>query len=164
MSASTSCGHNAANAYAAWCRYCCKSPFALVIKISFGCTRDFHGKMWGTSSREDKLAGDLVNAIEPSSIGGRRPRFFTAGKLAPDNLGLLQQYLPLPDSCTAAGRDAGSTSSLISQAFLSFTRTVFVSVGSQLGKFPQMRRRFELADGAHLHTFHAANVGHSTPQ
>jgi hypothetical protein len=48
--------------------------------------------MWGTSSREDKLAGDLVNAIEPSSIGGRRPRFFAAGKLAPDNLGLLQQY------------------------------------------------------------------------
>jgi hypothetical protein len=25
MSASPSCGHNAANAYAAWCRYCCKS-------------------------------------------------------------------------------------------------------------------------------------------
>jgi len=39
--------------------------------------------MWGTSSREEKLAGDLVNAIESSSIGGRRLDFFTAGKLAP---------------------------------------------------------------------------------
>jgi hypothetical protein len=37
-----------------------------------------------------------------SSIGGRRSDFFTARKLAPGNLGLLQQYLPQPDSCTAA--------------------------------------------------------------
>jgi hypothetical protein len=40
----------------------CKSLFALVIKISFGCTRDFRVKMWGTSSPEDKLAGDIKNA------------------------------------------------------------------------------------------------------
>jgi hypothetical protein len=28
-------------------RFCCKSLFALVIKISFGCTRDFRVNMWG---------------------------------------------------------------------------------------------------------------------
>ena len=35
-------------------RFCCKSPFALVIKIYFGCTGDFRVKMWGTSSPDDK--------------------------------------------------------------------------------------------------------------
>jgi hypothetical protein len=57
--------------------------------------------MWGTSLREDKLAGDLGNVIEATSSDGRRSDFFTAGKLAPDNLGLLQQNLPIADSCTA---------------------------------------------------------------
>src|SRR6476469_8646607 len=55
---------------AALCRFCCKSLFALVIKISFGCTREFRVKMWGTSSPEDKLAGDLGNVIE--AISNRR--------------------------------------------------------------------------------------------
>ena len=73
-------------------RFCCKSLFALVIKISFGCTREFRVKMWGTSSPEDKFAGDLGNVIEATSTGGRRSVFFTAEKLAPGNLGLLQQY------------------------------------------------------------------------
>ena len=68
-----------------------------MIKISFGCTRDFRVNMWGTSLPEDKLAGDLANVIEATSIGGRRSDFFTAGKLAPGNLGLLQQYLPQAD-------------------------------------------------------------------
>jgi hypothetical protein len=72
-------------------RFCCKSPFALVIKISFGCTRDFRVKIWGTSSPEDKLAGDLGNVIEATSTGDRRSDFFTAEKLAAGNLGLLQQ-------------------------------------------------------------------------
>jgi hypothetical protein len=53
--------------------------------------------MWGTSSPEDKLAGDLGNVIEATSTGGRRSDFFTAEKLAPGNLGLLQQYLPIAD-------------------------------------------------------------------
>jgi hypothetical protein len=79
-------------AYVADGRFCCKSLFALVIKISFGCRRDFRVKMWGTSLREDKLAGDLGNVIEATSIRGRRSNFFTAGKLAPRHLGLLQQY------------------------------------------------------------------------
>jgi hypothetical protein len=79
------------------CRFCCKSLFALAIKIYFGCTRDFRVKKWGTSSPEDKLAGDLGNVIEATSTGGRRSDVFTAEKLAPSNLGLLQQYLPKPD-------------------------------------------------------------------
>src|SRR4029077_20207809 len=82
--------------YSAMCRFCCKSLFALAIKNSFGRRRDFHVKMWGTSSPEDKLTGDLGNVID-TSIGGRRSDFFTAGKLAPGNLGLLQQYLPEGD-------------------------------------------------------------------
>jgi hypothetical protein len=73
-------------------RFCCKSLFTLAIKISFGCTGDFHVIMWGTSLSEEKLAGDLGNVIEATSIGGRRSDFFTAGNLAPDNFGLLQQY------------------------------------------------------------------------
>ena len=75
-------------------RFCCKSPFALVIKIYFGCTRDFRVKMWGTSSPDDKLTDDLGNAIEGTRISGRRWIFLTAEKLAPGDLGLLQQYLP----------------------------------------------------------------------
>jgi hypothetical protein len=47
--------------------------------------------MWGTSLRDDKRAGDLGNVIGAASIGGRRSDFFTARKLAPGNLGLLQQ-------------------------------------------------------------------------
>jgi hypothetical protein len=73
-------------------RFCCKSLFALVIKISFGCTREFRVKMWGTSSPEDKLAGDRGNVVEATSTGSRRSDFFTAEILASGNLGLLQQY------------------------------------------------------------------------
>jgi hypothetical protein len=51
--------------------------------------------MWGTSSPEDKLADDLGNAIEGIRISGRQSDFFTIGKLAPINFGLLQQYLPI---------------------------------------------------------------------
>jgi hypothetical protein len=57
--------------------------------------------MWGTSLREDKLAGDLGNVIE-ATIRGRRSDFFTARKLAPGNLGLLQQYRHQPEVLTRA--------------------------------------------------------------
>ena len=89
---------------AALCRFCCKSPFALVIKISFGCTRDFRVKMWGTSSPDDKLTDGLRNAIEGTRISGRRWSFLTAEKLAPCDLGLLQQYLPITDFGRLRGR------------------------------------------------------------
>ena len=51
--------------------------------------------MWGTSLSEEKLAGDPGNVIEATSIGSRRSDFSTAGKLAPGNFGLLQQYRPI---------------------------------------------------------------------
>src|SRR6266480_2570073 len=63
---------------------CCKSLFALVIKNSPGCRRDFRVKMWGTSSPDDKLTGDLGNVIETTQIGGRRSNRLTAGNLSPD--------------------------------------------------------------------------------
>jgi hypothetical protein len=81
-----------------------------VIKISFGCTRDFRVKMWGTSSPEDKLAGDLGNVIEATSTGGRRSDFFTAEKLAPGNLGLLQQNRHSTAQADAGGMSAGGES------------------------------------------------------
>jgi hypothetical protein len=37
--------------------------------------------MWGTSSPEDKLTGDLGNVIEATSIGGRRSDFFYSKKI-----------------------------------------------------------------------------------
>ena len=79
-------------------RYCCKSLFALMIKKIPGCGRDFRVKKWGTSSFDDKLnlADDLGNAIEGTRIGGRRLDFLAAGKLAPGNCGLLQQYWHYP--------------------------------------------------------------------
>jgi hypothetical protein len=61
-------------------RFCCKSLFALAVKNSFGRRRDFREKMWGTSSPEDKLTGDLGNVIEATSIGGRRSVFFYSKK------------------------------------------------------------------------------------
>ena len=68
-----------------------------VIKNSPGRRRDFRVKMWGTSSPDDKLTGDLGNVIEAISIDGRESDCLTAGKLAPGNLGLLQQYRPERD-------------------------------------------------------------------
>src|SRR5215468_8625634 len=83
-------------------RLCCKSLFALVIENFPGCRRDFRVKMWGTSSPDDKLTGDLGNVIEATKIGGRRSDRLMAEKLSPSNFGLLQYYLPLADSCSAA--------------------------------------------------------------
>jgi hypothetical protein len=48
--------------------------------------------MWGTSSPDDKLTGDLGSVIETTQIGGRRSDRLMAGKLSPGNFGLLQQY------------------------------------------------------------------------
>jgi hypothetical protein len=81
-------------------------------------------KMWGTSSPEDKLAGDLGNVIEATSTGGRRSDFFTAEKLAPGKFGTFatksakQQTLSTTRSPTQA---AFSTSaSRRKQHFLNF--------------------------------------------
>src|SRR6516225_11738256 len=79
---------------AASCRLWCKSLFPLGIKNSPGCRRDFHVKMWGTSSPYDKLTGDLGNAFEAAEIGGRWSDRLLAGKLSSGDFGLLQQYRP----------------------------------------------------------------------
>jgi hypothetical protein len=68
-------------------RFCCKSLFALLIKNSFGCRRDFRVKMWGTSSPDDKLTGDLRNVIEATSIGGSQVRFFYSRKISAGQFG-----------------------------------------------------------------------------
>src|SRR6516164_9851073 len=82
----------------ALCRYCCKSLFALLIKNSPDCRRNFRVKMWGTSSPDDKLTGDLGNVIEPTQSGGRRLVRVMAGKLSPGNFRLLQHGV-IPGSC-----------------------------------------------------------------
>src|SRR5262245_38417076 len=64
-------------------RYCCKSLFVLRIKNSAGCGCDFHVRMWGTSSPDDKLMGDLGNVIEVTQIGGRQSDRLMAEKLSP---------------------------------------------------------------------------------
>src|SRR5262245_3491144 len=71
-------------------RYCCKSLFALMIKNSPGCRRNFRVKMWGTSSPDDELTGDFGNVIEATQIGGRRLVRLIAGNLSPGNFRLLQ--------------------------------------------------------------------------
>jgi hypothetical protein len=53
--------------------------------------------MWGTSSPDDELTGDLGNVIEAAQIGGRRSNRLMAGKLSPGNFGLLQHNLPQAD-------------------------------------------------------------------
>jgi hypothetical protein len=78
-------------------RYCCKSPFAQVIKNSPGCRRDFLVKVWGTSSPDEKLTVVLGNLIEATKIAGPRSDHLIAGKLSLGNFGLLQQYLPAAD-------------------------------------------------------------------
>ena len=69
----------------AMCRYCCKKLFAVVIKNFPRFRRDFHVKMWGTSSSDDKLADDLGNAIEGHTNLRSSARFFYSRKLAPAN-------------------------------------------------------------------------------
>ena len=88
-----------------------QKSFTPVIKNFSGFRRDFRAKMWGTSSPNDKLADDLGKAIEGTRISGRRSDFLTAGKLAPGNLGLLQQYLPQPvvRRCSKEPRDVGAS-------------------------------------------------------
>ena len=48
-------------------RYCCKSLFALLIKNSLGCRRDFRVKMWGTSSPDGKLTTLKKRTLSPTA-------------------------------------------------------------------------------------------------
>src|SRR3974377_2239076 len=96
-------------------RFCCKSLFAPLIKNSLGRRRDFRVKMWGTSSPDRKLTGDLGNAIETTEIDGRRSRRPLAEKLSPGDSRLLQQYLP-----SGGGRAVDQIRQPISIAYLCF--------------------------------------------
>jgi hypothetical protein len=98
---SRACARSSAISISAIGRYCCKSLFALLIKNSLGCRRNFHVKMCGTSSPDRKLTGDLGNAIESTKIDGRRSRRPLAGKLSPGDFRLLQQYRPVADARVA---------------------------------------------------------------
>ena len=55
------------------------------------------GAVCGKAARTVLCGGRSAMSVPTAmatSIRGRRSDFFTAGKLAPGNLGLLQQYLP----------------------------------------------------------------------
>src|SRR5262245_38244213 len=92
MSASARCGHKVAKTYDRVVPILLQKSFCTGDQNFPGRRRDFRVKMWGTTSPVDKLADDLGTAIEGTRIIGRRSDFFTAGKLAPGDLGLLQQY------------------------------------------------------------------------
>src|SRR3984893_17370120 len=86
-------------------RFCCKSLFALVIKISFGCTRDFCVNMWGTSLPEDKLgtpdhrfAGANNAWLVFRSLDSYRPRFLTCDLGA----GLTLAAIAIPEQMATA--------------------------------------------------------------
>ena len=72
-------------------RYCCKSLFAQVTNNSPGRRRDFRVRMWGTSSPDGKLAGDLGNVFEATRNGDRRSDRLLAGKLSSSNIGLCNK-------------------------------------------------------------------------
>jgi hypothetical protein len=87
-------GFKAAAAMSRWGRFCCKSPFALLIKNSPGRGRDFRVKIRRTSSPAGKLTVDLGNAIEATKIADRRSDCPAAGKLSLGDFRLLQQNRP----------------------------------------------------------------------
>jgi hypothetical protein len=55
--------------------------------------------MWGTSSPGDKLTGDFGNEPDATSISDRGLFPLLAGNLSPGVFRLLQQNLPIADSC-----------------------------------------------------------------
>src|ERR1039458_6820856 len=82
----------------AMCRYCCKSLFALLIKISLGSRCDLGINMRGTSSHSDELTGDFGNKPEAILIGDHGLSCLLAGKLSLRDLRLLQQYRHIADN------------------------------------------------------------------
>jgi hypothetical protein len=61
-------------------------------------------KIWGTSSPEDKLAGDLGNVIEATRIGARWSGRLMAGKLSPGNFGTFATISAQSGNCHLAER------------------------------------------------------------
>src|SRR6516164_3803782 len=95
-------------------------------KFSFGCTRDFRVKMWGTSSPDDKLTDDLRNAIGGHTNQRSSVEFFNSRKISSQRSGTFatisansrpeqvqQQRVQMPAYCsitssTSASRFAGT--------------------------------------------------------
>jgi hypothetical protein len=67
-----------------------------VIKISFGCTRDFRVKIWGTSLPEEKLAGDLGNVIEATPNHQSSVRFFYSRQIGSEQFGTFSTASVIP--------------------------------------------------------------------
>src|ERR1700732_5266192 len=85
------------NAVAPSCRFCCKSLFVQVIANSSSRGCGFRVNMWGTSSSEDKLTGELAHEPDATSISDRGLFCLLAGNLSPGVFRLLQHNLPQPD-------------------------------------------------------------------
>jgi hypothetical protein len=109
MSASPSCGHNAANAYAAWCRCCCKSPrwpdadFPAVEKF------DRRPLIRVPSIALPRSSASLSSDDEVPRIFTRKSRLKPGKFLITSAKRLLQQNLPLGDlsRCSnVCGQDA----------------------------------------------------------
>ena len=64
--------------------------------------------MWGVTSFGDELTGDFCDGFEAISIGDFGLFYRLAGKIVPRILGLLQQYWPQTDSCTATNNYAAA--------------------------------------------------------
>jgi hypothetical protein len=75
-----------------------KKSFCTGDQTSLGRRRDFRVKMWGSSSPDDKLTGNLGNVIQTTRIGGRPSDRFMAWELPPGNFGLFQQHRPIRDT------------------------------------------------------------------
>jgi hypothetical protein len=87
---------------AAWCRYCCKSRFALGVGNSAGCRCGFRVKMRGASSPHVKLTSDFANTREAIRIGDCFVFDSFAKNSSPSNFRLLQHNLPIPDISSIA--------------------------------------------------------------
>jgi hypothetical protein len=59
--------------------------------------------MWGTSSPDDKLTGDLRNVIEATSIGGSQVRFFYSRKISAGQFGTFATISALSERATSRG-------------------------------------------------------------
>ena len=64
-------------------------------------------KVLDPDGRLEKRTSTDGTGMSTTQIGGCRSDRLMAGKLSPGNFGLLQQYLPLADSCTATNRMHG---------------------------------------------------------
>src|SRR5262249_27608347 len=134
---------------AAFGRLCCKSRFALVVKISAGRGFGFRVRMWGTSSLHVKRTGDFGNAVEGIRIGGEFPCHVLAKNSTACNVHLSQHNRNI-------AAEAGSTRNVCCRRKLTlhFRQAPFSRSGStegpgggsekSKGRLPRGRRALNL--------------------